>query len=267
MTNNYADINGTRFYYEMAGKGQPLVLVHAAIADGRMWDEQFHVFAQRYQVIRYDRRGFGRTPMAAGTYSHHQDLVDLLKFLNIERASFVGCSQGARIVVDLTLEHPEMTQTIVLVSPSLSGFTFSGEQPRQAAQIDQAEEAGDIAQVNELELQIWVDGPHRTPEQVNPAVRERVREMNLITLQTPADLGTEQPLTPPAADRLGEIRTPAMVIVGDLDTPRTLATADHLARNIAGAQKWIISGTAHMPNMEKPAEFSQLVLSFLSSQA
>ena len=85
--------------------------------------------------------------------------------------------------MNFTLEHPEMPDAIVLVAPALGGFAFTGEMPRQAEQLDLAEEAGDIAQVNGLELQIWVDGPHRTPDQVDTAVRERVREMNLITLR------------------------------------------------------------------------------------
>ena len=175
--NGYAEVGGARFYYEIAGEGPPLVLVHAGITDGRMWDEQFHVFAQHYRVLRYDRRGFGKTAMVAGGYSHHRDLFELLKLLQIEQATLVGCSQGAKIV-DFTLEHPEMTDALVLVAPALGGFAFTGDMPRQAEELEVAEEAGDIDQVNELELQIWVDGPYRTPDQVDAQVRERVREMN-----------------------------------------------------------------------------------------
>lgn len=264
-TNDFAEFNGTRFYYEIAGDGSPLVLVHAGITDGRMWDDQFPVFAQHHRVLRYDRRGFGSTPMVAGAYSHHQDLFTLLKSLNFERAHLVGCSQGAKTIIDFTLEHPEMTESLILVSPALGGFAFTGEPPRQAQQLDLAEEAGDIDQVNELELQIWVDGPHRTAEQVDPIVRERVRAMNLVALKTPENLGNEQALEPAAATRLTEIHAPTLVIVGDIDTPKTLAGADFLALHIAGAKKVHITGTAHLPNMEKVEEFNRLVLSFLSS--
>ena len=75
--NGFAEVGGARFYYEIAGEGPPLVLLHAGIADGRMWDEQFEVFAEHYQVLRYDRRGFGKTEMVAGAYSHHRDLHEL----------------------------------------------------------------------------------------------------------------------------------------------------------------------------------------------
>jgi len=88
----YAEVGGARFYYEVAGHGDPIVFVHAGIADGRMWDAQFDVFAQRYRVLRYDRRGFGNTAMVAGGFSHHLDLHGLLEFLGIEGAYLVGCS-------------------------------------------------------------------------------------------------------------------------------------------------------------------------------
>jgi pimeloyl-ACP methyl ester carboxylesterase len=265
ISDNFLEVNGKKFYYEMFGEGYPLVLVHAGIADNRMWEPQVHVLAQHYRVLRYDRRGFGKTPMVPGTYSHHHDLYELLKSVNIERAYLVGCSQGSKTIVDFTLEHPEMTDALVLVSPALSGFVFSGEPPRQVQQLEVAEEAGDISLVNELELQIWVDGPMRAPDQVDANLREKVREMNQIALTTPEDLGDEQPLIPAATNRLSEINKPTLIITGDIDTPKTLAAAEYLAQHIAGAKQVSIPGTAHLPNMEKVDEFNYLVLSFLGS--
>src|SRR5687767_14282491 len=103
MKSGFADINNTKFYYEMDGVGIPLVLVHAGIADCRMWNDQFPVFAEKYQVIRYDRRGFGKTKMVAGDFSLHNDLYELLKSLDIEQAILVGCSQGGKTVINFTL--------------------------------------------------------------------------------------------------------------------------------------------------------------------
>ena len=205
--------------------------------------------------------------MTAGSYSHHKDLYELLTHLKIGRAILVGCSQGAKTVLDFALEHPEMAAALVLVAPAVSGFVYQGKGPRQAEEIELAEEAGELDRVNELELQIWVDGPLRSPEQVNPYVRERVREMNAIALQTPEDLGSEETLEPAAVGRLGEVRAPTLIITGNLDTPRTLAAADVLAENIAGARRVSIPGTAHLPNMEQPEEFNEHVLSFLNSLA
>lgn len=263
LRSGYADINNARFYYEVAGEGEPLVLVHAGIADGRMWDKQFEVFAQDYMVVRYDRRGFGRTEMVAGPYAQHLDLYELLSFLGINRAILLGCSQGGKAVLDFALVHPGKVKALVLVASALGGFTFPGEPPKQYAELEIAEQQGDVARVNELELQIWFDGQHRTPQQVDREMRELVREMNLIALLAPSDLGSEQPLEPAAVNRLDEIHVPTLVIVGDLDTPKTLAASDLLTQQITEAQKVVINGTAHLPNMEQPEEFNQHVLAFL----
>src|SRR5215208_6198208 len=89
-----AEVNGARIYYEVAGEGDPLVLVHAGIADSRMWEDQLMAFADRYRVIRYDMRGFGMTAMVDLPFSHHEDLRGLLDSLDVERAHLVGCSMG-----------------------------------------------------------------------------------------------------------------------------------------------------------------------------
>src|SRR4051812_40671751 len=77
----FAQVNGARLYYEAAGAGHPLVLVHAGIADCRMWDEQVDAFAEHHRVIRYDLRGFGRSDMPPGPFAHHDDLRGLLRAL------------------------------------------------------------------------------------------------------------------------------------------------------------------------------------------
>ena len=264
MKNGFSEINNTSFYYEISGTGFPLVLVHAGIADNRMWNDQFHVFAEKYQTIRYDRRGFGKTKMVAGDFSLHNDLYAFLKSIGIEQAILIGCSQGGKTVTNFAIEHPEMVKALVLVGSGLSGFEYNGEGPKQEEELERAEQAGDLDLVNELELQVWVDGQGRTPDQVNPKVRELVRDMNRIALESPQDLGNEIPLEPAAVNRLAEIKVPALVVIGDLDTNWAIAASDFLAKNIPNAKKVIMHGTAHLPNMEKPEEFNEHVLSFLS---
>jgi pimeloyl-ACP methyl ester carboxylesterase len=264
MKKGFVEANNTKFYYEMDGNGFPLVLVHAGIADNRMWDEQFPVFAKNYQTIRYDRRGFGKTKMVAGDFSLHNDLYEVLKALDIKQAIFVACSQGGKTATNFTLEHPEMTKALVLVGSALGGFEFDGEPEKQEAELEKADEAGDLERVNELEIQIWVDGQGRTPDQVDPKVRELVKDMNWIALQTPQDLGHEVPLEPAAADRLSEIKIPTLVVIGDRDTNWALAASDFLAKNIPNAKKVVINDAAHLPNMEKPEEFNKHVMDFLN---
>jgi 2-hydroxy-6-oxonona-2,4-dienedioate hydrolase len=259
-----ADVNGARLHYEVVGEGEPLVLVHAGIADSRMWDAQIEAFAHRYRVFRYDMRGFGKTAMVKGPYSHHEDLRSLLDYLGVRQAHLVGCSMGGATVLDFALRFPERVAALVLVGSAVSGFEVDVERPKQWDELVAADEAGDLERVSELEVQIWVDGPGRQPEDVPAAVRDLVREMNLIALRSEAsELGEELPPEPPAVDRLVEIGAPSLVIVGDSDQPRITAAADLLERELPNVRKVVMPGVAHLPNMERPVEFNRIVLDHL----
>jgi len=259
-----AEVNGARIYYEVVGEGEPLVLVHAGIADGRMWEGQLTAFADRYLVIRYDMRGFGRTAMVEGPFSHHEDLRGLLDFLDSDRAHIVGCSMGGGAVLDFALEYSDRVGSLVLVGSAVGGFRPDFDSPKEWDELVAADEAGDLELVSELEVRIWVDGPKRAPEDVEAPVRDLVREMNLIALQNEAaELGEEWEPEPPAADRLPDVQAPTLLIVGDEDQPRVFAAADLLERELPNVRKVVMHGTAHLPNMERPEEFNRIVLDFL----
>jgi len=259
-----AEVNGARIYYEVAGEGEPLVLVHAGIADGRMWEGQISAFAERYRAVRYDLRGFGKTEMVEGSFSHHEDLRGLLDSLGIERAHLVGCSMGGGAVLDFALEYPERIGNLVLVGSAIGGFSPDFAPPKEWDELVAADEAGDLERISELEVRMWVDGPARSPEDVAAPIRDLVREMNLIALQTEAaELGEEWEPEPPAADHLHDIPAPTLLIVGDEDQPRIFAAADLLEKELPNVRRIVMHGTAHLPNMERPEEFNRLVLDFL----
>lgn len=262
----FVELNGTKFYYERAGAGHPLILIHAGIADCSMWDEQYHVFAQNFQVIRYDMRGYGQTALVDMPYAHVQDLGTLLNFLGIQQAHVLGCSMGGTTALDFTLAHPERVSRLIAVTCRPEGYEFTSAPPSQLDAMEAAFQADDFEQLSELEVQMWVDGPMRTPDQVNKALRDRVRAMNVVALKNEAlALGQPQPLDPPAAQRLHKISAPTLVIIGDLDRPVMLSAADFMVQTIPNARKVVMSGTAHLPSMEKPALFNEIVLDFLGS--
>ena len=263
ITTGYAEVYGARLYYEMMGDGYPLVLVHAGIADSRMWDDQFAVFAQRYRVIRYDIRGFGKSIMPPGSSSTSRDLHGLLQALGVAKAHLVGLSIGGGIAIDFTLQFPAMISTLVLVASGLGGTQSSAEMQRADTDVDAALEREGIDAAVEAENRLWVDGPKRTPDQVDPSVRTRVSEMNGALYRLPEVDAPRERLDPPAIGRLGEIHVPTLVIVGDGDVPDVIATADVLAHGIEDALKVVLPDVAHMVNMERPAEFNRLVLDFL----
>jgi pimeloyl-ACP methyl ester carboxylesterase len=263
-----AEVNGAKFYYEVMGEGEPLVLVHAGIADSRMWEGQITALADRYKVIRYDMRGFGRTQIVEGPFSHHEDLRGLLDFLDSDRAHIVGCSMGGGAVLDFALEYPDRVGSLVLVGSAIGGFRPDFDPPKEWDELVAADEAGDLEFVSELEVRIWVDGPGRSPEDVEAPVRDLVREMNLIALQNEAaGLGEEWEPEPPAADRLPDVQAPTLIMVGGEDQPRVFAAADLLEKELPNARKVVMHGTAHLPNMERPEEFNRLVLDFLKDHS
>src|SRR5215204_3723715 len=204
------------------------------------------------------------TAMVEGPFSYHEDLRALLDSLNVERAHLVSCSMGGGTVLDFALEYPQRVGNLVLVGSAVGGFGPEIDPPRQWDEILAAEEAGDLERVSELEVQVWVDGPGRSPDDVDASVRDLVREMNLIALRNEASgLGDEWEPEPPAADRLPDVQAPTLLVVGDEDQPSVFAAADLLERELPNVRKVVMHGTAHVPNMERPEEFNRIVLDFL----
>jgi pimeloyl-ACP methyl ester carboxylesterase len=123
IRSGYTNQDGARLYFEEAGRGFPLVLVHTGNSDMRMWDEQFTIFAREYHTIRYDLRGHGQSELTNGHYSHADDLFRLLHYLKIECAFLLGCAMGASTTVDFAIEYGHMAAGLILVNPALSGFS------------------------------------------------------------------------------------------------------------------------------------------------
>jgi pimeloyl-ACP methyl ester carboxylesterase len=263
----YLELGDGKLYYEVAGEGETLVLGHAGFLDSRMWDPQWDAFTARYRVIRYDMRGYGKSDPASGPRNRRRDLAHLLDHLGVTRAALLGCSMGGQIMLDYALEHPEVVSALIMVTSAPSGFQMKGTPPPELLEMIAATQQGDTARTSELQLRLWIDGPYRQPEQVNPDVRRHAAEMNGIPVERNtwllADTQPFEPLDPPAISRLDTIDIPTLVMSGALDHPETVRTAGVLADSIKGAQQHTFAHSAHVPNMEEPEEFTQTVLNFL----
>lgn len=266
-TEDFLEAQGAPLYYEVAGHGQALLLLHAGVADSRMWDAQFHVFAQHYRTLRYDLRGFGKSHIPAGPFANHEDPAALLSFFGIQKAHVIGASFGGKVALDFTLAHPDMVTSLVLVAPSVGGEQPSAVVRRFNEEEEALLERGNLEAATELNLRMWVDGPRRTPDQVNPTVRKRIHDMQFHAFTIPMPEGVEElDLHPPALTRLKELQVPTLIIVGDADIPDKLTLTEQLAATIPGAQQVIIPGAGHIVNMEQPEAFTRIVLAFLSRQ-
>lgn len=265
ILSGFADVNLTQLYYEMAGDGQALVLLHGGLLDCRMWNDQFEVFVRRYQVIRYDARGYGRSNLPDAPYKHADDLHGLLRALGVERAALVGLSLGGMIAVDFTLEHPEMVSALIPVAAVPSGYQPTGGEVivQRSREMRDAVLGGDREQAIDIFMELWVDGPFAPAA---PDVRRRARA--IMADHSFANFAPTAPqqrwADPPAVERLANIQAPTLVIVGDRDQPPLVRGADALAAGIAGARKLAIDSAAHLVNMEQPEAFNQAVLGFLA---
>lgn len=273
VTTGYAPVPGGELYYEVAGAGPAVVLIHAGIADLRMWDDQLAALAAAHTVIRFDCRGFGRTRTEPVAYSNRQDVADLLDHLGVARAAVVGCSRGGQIALDFTIDRPERVSGLVWVCSGVGGWTPPDEifHPDEIAlweAMEAAEAAGEHERVATLDVRLWVDGPLQPAGRAAEAVRQKVYAMALNNYQAHAHLEAAglaaQPLAPPALGRLGEVRAPVLAIVGELDPAATAAAAAVLAAGVPNCRVERFPDCAHLPNLEQPERFNGLLSAFLA---
>ena len=256
-------INGANIHYRREGAGFPIVMLHAGVADSRMWQAQADEFAKQFDVVRPDMRGFGDSELPARPWKPREDLLALMDELRLKPAHLVGCSMGGSLAIDFVIDHPERVSKLVLVGAGISG---GKEDPRHEglyAEVTAADERNDMKAVNEAEMYLWLDGPYRPRGYVAQPLRDLFLDMNGKNLDADWSTAPMQALEPPAATRLSEITAPTLVIVGDKDLEPIRETADLLASSIAGAHKVVIQDAAHLPNLEHPAEFNRIVLDFL----
>ena len=252
-------------FAEVAGEGPAVVLLHEGVCDSRMWDTQWEPWSREFRLLRVDLRGFGQTPLDPGSFAHGQDVIEALERHGFDRAAVVGVSLGGRVALELAIARPELVTALVLVAPGLPGHAWSEEMRAQWAEEEAAWEAGDLDRAVETSLRTWVDGPRRQPEDVDPGVRARVGEMQrrAYELAQGSDEDDEELLVDDLAQRIGEVQAPTLVLVGEEDQPDMHAIAERLEREIPGARRATIADTAHVPSMERPREFDELVLPFL----
>jgi 3-oxoadipate enol-lactonase len=261
------EVNGGRLYYEVEGDGHPLLLIHGGLGDLRMWDEQVPVFAERYRVIRYDTRGIGRTETDDVEFSNHADAAAVLDHVGADSAYVVGQSRGGGIALDLALDRPDRVDALVSVAGGVGGYEAELPEGVEAPPWDEMEriyEAKDWEALAELETKVWVDGWGQPSDRVDPGLRQKVHGWILAAMEAEKPWGKPQNLDPPAAERLGEVDVPTLVLIGQADEPGSVLAERHLASSVAGAQVVEFPGVAHMIHMEDPKRFNEVVLEFLA---
>jgi len=249
-------------YYEECGSGQEIiVLIHDGVVNSAVWDDVWPDFCRNFRTIRYDRRGYGRSPESSVRYHEVDDLKLLLQHLHVMRAALVGSSHGSELSIDFTLAHPELVQQLVLVGPVVSGLPYSQhflDRGRHAFELlAQGDTTGAIAEWSQDKYLIAPG---------NKLARKRL--FDLLTAN-PQDMRHQEHLlsSKPALPRLVDIRVPTLIITGDADIPDVHAHAGAIESGIPNARRVVVEGVGHLMYLEKPAEFSRLAIEFIRLNA
>ena len=263
---SFAEVNGARLYYEVEGTGHPLVLIHGWPLSARMWDDQVRVLADHYRVVRYDRRGFGRSPANPWNESSaghdFEDLAALLDHLSISSAHVLGMSQGGSVATRFALEYPQRVDALMLHGAGLEGFVLPEHGP--FASLESVRTLMEEEGMDAFRRQ-WLAHPINYIPDGKPEASARLRRIveeysGADMLTRPSSRSRERT---PAIQRLHEIRAPTLVLVGDTDLPFFQIIADALAFLIPDAEKVVVPGGGHVVNMIEPERYNAEVLRFL----
>lgn len=247
--------NDGQICYQVTGTGEPIVFIHGFTLDHRMWQPQFEHFSKNYQVITYDARGFGKSSLPTGPYSHADDLHALLTHLEIAQARIVGLSLGGRIAVNFTLAYPDMVRTLVLMDAGLDGYASTVDWNMRANQVGVKG-----AKENWLNHDLFAAAKQR------PSVAAPLRAIvGDYSGWHWLHKDPHKPASTHARTRLAEIIKPTLIIVGDKDLSYFHDIADVLVKGITGARRVTIAKAGHMVNMEAPDEVNRLLAEFIAT--
>jgi pimeloyl-ACP methyl ester carboxylesterase len=257
------NLSGSKLFYEMIGDGLPMVLIHDGLVHREVWDEQFDYFSQLSKVVRYDRRGYGRSEPPKEDYSNVDDLLALLDHLQIERAILMGVSAGGMIAIDFCLAFPSMVDALVLVGSGISGFEISEQMMNQIqAAVKPLVENDDVEQT----IENWANDPYLVTAE-NSIAHQKFRSLlisNPHNLYDPHRHSFEE-ISERAVRRLSEIKAPALIVVGEYDRPDNHAMAGALQVGIIDSKRVVFHDAGHLVNLEQPEEFNLLVSEFLNN--
>jgi pimeloyl-ACP methyl ester carboxylesterase len=245
------DVGGAQLAYRVDGHGPALVLVHAGIADMRMWDPLVALLDHRFTVVRYDMRGHGETTYGPGECSDVDDLRALLDALEIESCCLVGASFGGLVAMAFAAAHPQRVERLTVLDAPLPDHDWSQRMRDFFAAENTAAEAGRIDEAVRLNVELWVGS-------ADPHVRELVADMQERAFRLQLE---SEPESAGLKPDLSRITMPATVVMGENDVEDFIAIGHRLADELPSATLRCIERTAHLPALERPEAVADLIVS------
>lgn len=263
IQSGFIDVDNGKLYYELTGSGEEtIVLIHDGLVHGAIWDNQFLPFAKNYKVVRYDRRGYGRSPIPELKYSNIEDLHQVFASLKLDKAILIGMSAGGGLVLDFTIAHPEKVSKVIVVGAVVGGFTYSEHFQTRGGRLT----AADYGNPEKL-LEYFVK---EDPYEIAPQNADKKEKLWALMQRFPQniDFAKNRLQNIPkkkAINFLSEIKIPALIVIGEYDIPDVFVHAGAIESGIPDAQKVIIQNAGHLVPLEQPNLFNEQVLNFLNS--
>jgi 3-oxoadipate enol-lactonase len=257
---SFVAVDGGRLYTEECGSGpDALLLIHDGVVHSAVWDAVWPSFCKRFHTIRYDRRGYGKSPATTAWYSETDDVAAVLRHAGVKQTTVIGSSHGGEVSIDFTLAHPDMVKRLVLVGAVVGGFSYTEHFITRNSTNSALFRKGDIPGG----IKAWSNDRYLIAPG-NDAARQ---QLLALLLANPQDMThSDQAIPPkPALGRLGEIRVPTLVLVGDADIPDVHAHAGAIEAGIRNARRIVIPGVGHIMYLEKPDVFVRTVMAFLDA--
>jgi len=265
IDSGYIQVDQGKLFYEIAGVGKDVILIHDGLIHHEIWDEQFPVLAEDHRVVRYDRRGYGKSPNPQTPYSDIEDLKQLLIQLKIDRTVLIGMSAGGSLAIDFALKYPENVGGLILAGAVVSGYGYSDHMITRGGRVNDLEEL--LADPQKIIHYFGWEDPYQIYPK-NVAAKERCLKL-LESFPNNANFERYNYMLPvdrPAVKFLSEINVPTLVLVGEFDIPDVHAHAGVIEAGIPNAKREIVLKAGHLIPLEQPKFFNELVLKFFQKE-
>ena len=266
----YAEINGTKLYWETAGIGEAIVLIHGSFGDRRFWDFQFTALSKKYKVLRYDVRGYGKSalPKSDEPYTDAEDLNALMEFLKIKKAHVCGLSLGSIVGIDFALSHPDKLISLILCGPRVAGDgtdeyrTINADTVR--AIIAKTTDMVKNKSAKEATDYLWTGNHSMGKTVISSITREKLLNMGYeYSWWRYLNTSKRGLVFPMAIKKLYEIKTPTLILTAEYDLELCKEVAVIIVKEIAGAKLISVKGAGHIMNMDKPRKFNKAIFKFI----
>lgn len=262
------DVDGGRLAVERSGSGAPLVLVHGWAMDQRLFQPQREALAADFDVITFDRRGFGHSTAPPDLRRETQDIVSLLDSLGLDRVHLLGMSQGGRVALRFAAEHPERLVSLALQGPVIDGYAV--DEPA-AERIPVAEYAA-LVKAGDLDTfrRRWLNHPMMSLENAPEASRSLARTLledyegrDLLAFEAAQYAYPDGVLA-----RLATFPGPVLILTGALETAARKAHAERLLETFEDAREVVLPHSGHLSNLVEPDAYNAALKAFcLASQS